>query len=68
MLFRLSGMFRGIILMPQKVYCHKCGFVFYEGTELKPPDEIIQKNDGKCPSCGKKLSSVPIDVDVKPAQ
>jgi hypothetical protein len=38
----------------------------YEGAELKPPDEIIQKHNGKCPNCGKKLSSIPIDVEVKP--
>ncbi|MEJ2241355.1 MAG: hypothetical protein P8Y18_04350 [Candidatus Bathyarchaeota archaeon] len=39
--------------MPQKVICEKCGFVLYEGSELKPPDEIIQNHDGKCSKCGK---------------
>lgn len=53
--------------MPQKVFCQKCGHILYEGEELKPPDEIIQTHDGKCPSCGKKLSYIPIDVEVKPA-
>jgi len=38
----------------------------YAGEELKPPDEILHENDGKCPKCGKKLSLVPIVVDVKP--
>jgi hypothetical protein len=58
---------RGITFMPQKVFCQKCDFVLYEGAELKPPDEIIQKYNGKCPKCGKKLSLIPIDVEVKPA-
>ncbi|MCK4633438.1 hypothetical protein KAT42_01290 [Candidatus Bathyarchaeota archaeon] len=53
--------------MPQKVSCQECGYILYEGRELKPPDEIIQKHDGKCPKCGKKLSTVPLDVEVKPA-
>ena len=52
--------------MPQKVSCQNCSYVLYEGAELKPPDEIIQKHNGKCPNCGKKLSSIPIDVEVKP--
>lgn len=56
---------RGIIFMPQKVFCQGCGSVLYEGPELKPPDEIIQKHNGKCPKCGKKLSFIPIDVEVK---
>jgi DNA-directed RNA polymerase subunit RPC12/RpoP len=50
--------------VPQKVICEKCGFVLYEGTELKPPDEIIQTNDGKCPKCRKKISFIPKKVDV----
>jgi ribosomal protein S27AE len=58
---------KGIIIMPQKVFCQKCGHVLYEGPDLKPPDEIIQKHNGKCPKCGKKLSFIPIDVEVKPA-
>ena len=52
--------------MPQKVVCHECGFILYEGSDLKPPDEIIQTCDGKCPKCGKKLSFVPRNVEVKP--
>jgi len=54
-------------IVPQQVICHKCGAVLYEGTELKPPDEIIGSYDSKCPNCGKKLSYIPIDVEVRPA-
>jgi DNA-directed RNA polymerase subunit RPC12/RpoP len=53
--------------LPQKVICEKCSFVLYEGTELKPPDEIIQTHDGKCPNCGKKISFIPKKVEVKSA-
>jgi len=53
--------------LPQKVICEKCGFILYEGSDLKPPDEIIQTHDGKCPKCGKKISFVPKKVEVKSA-
>jgi hypothetical protein len=52
--------------MPQRVVCHECNYVLYEGAELKPPDEIISQNGGKCPKCNRKLSLLPIDVEVKP--
>jgi len=52
-------------IMPQKVICQNCGFILYESVELKPPDEIIQSHNGKCPKCGKKLSFTPTNVDVK---
>ena len=32
---------------------------------MKPPDEIIPNYDGKCPNCGKKLSYIPIDAEVR---
>lgn len=54
------------VQLPQRVVCQQCGRVLYEGAELKPPDEIIHAHNGKCPGCGKKLSLIPIDVDVKP--
>lgn len=52
--------------MPQSVICHECRHILYNGKDLKPPDEIIQKHDGNCPKCGKKLSLLPIDVEIKP--
>ena len=55
-------------ILPQKVICEKCGHVLYEGSELKPPDEIIQANDGKCPGCGKKIAFVPTKVMVQAAE
>jgi rubredoxin len=55
-----------VAFMPQRVTCQGCGHVLYEGADLRPPDEILHENDGKCPKCGKKLSFVPIDVNVQP--
>ncbi|MBX5320791.1 MAG: hypothetical protein QHH12_01485 [Candidatus Bathyarchaeota archaeon] len=52
--------------MPQHVVCHQCGYVLYDGDELKPPDEIIHKYNGKCPKCGRKLAFIPLNVEVKP--
>lgn len=54
--------------MPQKVLCEQCGFVLYEGEDLKPPDEIVQSHDGICPKCGKKLSFIPKQVEVEAVQ
>ncbi|MCW4018783.1 MAG: hypothetical protein NWF00_08940 [Candidatus Bathyarchaeota archaeon] len=54
--------------MPQRVICHGCKHLLYEGAELRPPDEIIHQYEGKCPNCGKKLSLLPQDVEVKPAR
>ena len=53
--------------MPQKIICEKCGFILYKGAELKPPDEIIQALDGKCPKCRKKISFIPKKVEVRSA-
>ena len=62
----LLWLFRECRVLPQRVICQGCNFVLYEGAELKPPDEILQNYEGKCPKCGKKLSLLPIDVEVKP--
>jgi hypothetical protein len=52
--------------MPQRVICHGCNHILYEGAELRPPDEIIQEHGGKCPKCSRKLSLLPLEVEVKP--
>jgi len=53
--------------MPQRVICENCGQILYEGEDLKAPEEIVQQYSGRCPKCGKKLSTVPKNVEVKPA-
>src|SRR2546425_11257104 len=42
-------------LCPQRILCSKCGELLYTGLELETPGEIIQRNGGHCPKCGKKL-------------
>lgn len=54
--------------MPQRVVCYNCGFVLYEGDELKPPYEIVEIYDGKCPNCAKKLSYLPKKVEIEPVE
>jgi len=51
-------------MLPQSIHCEKCKVLLYEGVELKSPFEIIELYEGKCPKCGRKLSSDPIDVEV----
>jgi ribosomal protein S27AE len=52
--------------LPQRVICKQCGYILYDGAELRPPDEILHEHNGKCPKCGKKLALIPINVEVKP--
>jgi hypothetical protein len=55
-------------MVPQRVVCHGCNYILYEGPDLRPPDEIIKMHDGKCPKCEKKLSLMPQNVEVKPSK
>ena len=32
---------------------------------MKPPNDIVLDYDGKCTNCGKKLSFVPINIEIK---
>ncbi|HXZ89494.1 MAG TPA: hypothetical protein VEG61_00400 [Candidatus Dormibacteraeota bacterium] len=41
--------------MPQKVFCRECGSVLYHGLELETPTEIVQRHNGTCPQCKRKL-------------
>jgi len=42
-------------MSPQKIICGECGIALYEGLELETPIETIQRHNGVCPKCGKKL-------------
>ncbi|MEM2969990.1 MAG: hypothetical protein QXI71_01455 [Candidatus Bathyarchaeia archaeon] len=53
--------------MPQKVNCHECGYVLYQGQELKSPEDILQAYEGKCPKCGAKLSMEPLNIEIEAA-
>ena len=58
----------GETAMPLKVCCDRCGTILYEGPDVKPPYEIIQNYEGKCPYCHRKLSHVPKAVEVLPIE
>jgi len=52
-------------LLPQLVICHSCSFALYEGADLKPPYEIVEGYEGRCPKCGEKLSSIPESIEIR---
>ena len=57
-----------MMLMPQFVSCKDCGYLLYKGIELKSADEIIMRNGGVCPNCGRKLSFSMENVEILPAK
>ena len=60
-----TGFSLGACVLPQRIRCEKCGAILYEDTEVKTPYEIVQRYDGRCPKCGRRLSSIPINVEIK---
>jgi len=35
--------------------------------DLKPPDEVVEENEGRCPKCGNELNFSPSNIKIKPA-
>jgi len=52
--------------MPQRVICSSCSYVLYEGSVFSPPAEVAKQHGSACPNCGRKLSFLPLSIDVKP--
>jgi RNase P subunit RPR2 len=52
--------------MPQRILCPGCNASLYDGFELESPIEIIQRNNGTCPKCGRKLSFDPDSIKIVP--
>jgi len=52
--------------MPQKILCTGCNTILYDGFELESPLEIIQRNNGVCPKCGRKLGFDPDAIRIIP--
>ena len=50
--------------MPIIIRCHSCGFVLYNGNELRSIDLILREWDYRCPVCMSPLSKVPFRVRV----
>ncbi|MCX8169359.1 MAG: hypothetical protein N3E39_04080 [Candidatus Methanomethylicia archaeon] len=41
--------------MTIRIYCERCGFIFYRGEDLINPQETIKRYGGRCPRCYKQL-------------
>ncbi|HEY4657125.1 MAG TPA: hypothetical protein VIH34_01410 [Candidatus Bathyarchaeia archaeon] len=54
-------------MSPQRIQCSKCGEILYTGLELETPSEIIQRNGGYCPKCGKKLGFETENLKIAPS-
>jgi rubredoxin len=54
------------MVMPQKIVCQECGATLYDDFELESPVEIMQRYNGYCPKCNKKLDFDPDDVKIVP--
>jgi len=52
--------------MPQKILCNGCNTTLYDGFELESPLEIVQRNNGTCPKCGRKLGFDPDTIKIVP--
>ncbi len=52
--------------MPQKIVCAECGSILYNGVELETPTEIIQRHNGVCPQCKRKLDFDSEKIRIKP--
>ena len=50
--------------MPIIIRCHSCGFVLYQGNELRSIDLILREWGYRCPVCMSPLSKVPLRVKV----
>jgi hypothetical protein len=38
----------------------------YEKSTFSSPEEIIQQYDYTCPKCNRKLSFIPLEIEIKP--
>jgi hypothetical protein len=50
--------------MPIIIRCHSCGFVLYNGNELRSIDLILREWDYRCPVCMSPLSRTPLGIRV----
>jgi len=54
-----------IIIMSVEITCGKCGEKIKDLKMLKSLKDVMKPFDGKCPSCGQKLSVSEFSLDVK---
>jgi hypothetical protein len=46
--------------MPIIIKCHSCGFILYQGNELKSIDAVLREWGYRCPVCMSPLSNKPV--------
>jgi len=51
--------------MPIIIRCHSCGFVLYNGNELKSIDLVLREWGYRCPVCMSPLSRTPLRTKVE---
>ena len=51
--------------MPEVIVCGHCGFIFYEGTDLVPPETVAKKYNYRCPRCLAPLKLKPLNMKVE---
>jgi len=51
--------------MPIIIRCHSCGFMLYNGNELKSIDLVLREWGYRCPVCMSPLSRTPLRTKVE---
>jgi hypothetical protein len=52
--------------MAQHVICHECRYVLYDGDAFISPEKIIRQYNCTCPKCGRNLSILPLEIEIRP--
>ena len=53
-----------VVGMPIIIRCHSCGFILYQGNELKSINAVLREWGYRCPVCMSPLSTWPLAVKV----
>ncbi|MBS1267365.1 MAG: hypothetical protein MAG458_00064 [Nitrosopumilus sp.] len=51
--------------MSVEIACGKCGEKIKDMKMLKSLKDVMKPSDGRCPSCGQKLSTAEFSLDVQ---
>ena len=51
--------------MPIVIKCHSCGFIFYQGNQLKSIDDVLKQWGNRCPVCLSLLETKPIRFKIE---
>ena len=51
--------------MPIIIKCHSCGFILYQGNELRSIDAVLREWGDRCPVCMSPLSRTPLGIGIR---